>query len=235
MARKPLMHYESKEVTYNAQHWTLLKKFRQKTMQIMEVLEKAHLESIVHGSIARGDVNKKSDIDIFVPYQISSFSVETALEKAGMPIHRRLIVQATPTYAMKAYVEIGENTSISFPLMKMRRVEREFYKFSGEITLENLRNDSRVCGVDKRLVLIEPTKWGHRESTIIGREEQIAKLLKISLETVLDRVHALLRRDEVGRTGVFIEKELSNDETSELALKRLAEQNPAIRRRLKIA
>jgi Predicted nucleotidyltransferase len=42
-----------------------------------------------------------------------------------------------------------------------------------------------------------------------------------------------MRRDEVGRTGVFIEKELSNDETFEIALKRLAYKNPAVRRRLK--
>jgi len=49
----------------------------------------------------------------------------------------------------------------------------------------------------------------------------------------LDRTHALLRRDEVGRTGVFIEKELSSGETFEMALKRLADQNPAVRRRMK--
>jgi predicted nucleotidyltransferase len=123
--------------------------------------------------------------------------------------------------------------SVSFPLMKMRKVEREFYRFGGEITLKNLIEDLRVCGVDKRLMLIEPTSEGHKESAIIGREEQVAKLLGISVETVLDRVHALLRRDEVGRTGVFVEKELSNSETFELALKRLADQNPAVRRRLK--
>jgi predicted nucleotidyltransferase len=117
--------------------------------------------------------------------------------------------------------------------MKMRRVEREFYKFGGEVTLEDLRVNLRVCGVDKRLMLVEPTREGHRENTITGREQQIAKLLGISVETVLDRVRALLRRDEVGRTGVFIEKELSNDETFELALNKLADHNPAVRRRLK--
>jgi predicted nucleotidyltransferase len=202
-------------------------------MWIMETLDKANLESIVHGSIARGDVNKKSDIDVFIPYQDSSFTVETALERAIISINRRLIVQATPTYAMKAYVELDENTSVSFPLMKMRKVEREFYRFGGEITLKNLREDLLVCGVDKRLMLIEPISEGHKESAILGREEQVAKLLGISVETVLDRVHALLRRDEVGRTGVFVEKELSNSETFELALKRLADQNPAVRRRLK--
>ncbi|MBX5328324.1 MAG: nucleotidyltransferase domain-containing protein [Candidatus Bathyarchaeota archaeon] len=233
MATKPKRHVEYREIVYDAERWSLLKDFRQKAMQLMEALENFHLKSVVHGSIARGDVNKKSDVDVFIPSQVSSFTVETALEKAGILVNRRMVVQATPTYAMKAYIEIDENTSVSFPLMKMRTVEREFYKFGGEASIENLRDNMRVCGVDKRLMLIEPTKEGHRESTIIGREEQIAKLLGISVETVLDRVHALLRRDEVGRTGVFVEKELSSDETFEMALKRLADQNPAVRRRMK--
>jgi len=233
MAKKPERRLEYLEVIYDAERWNLLEEFRQKSERIMEALEIFHLESVVHGSIARGDVNKKSDIDVFIPSQPSSFLVETALEKAGISINRRLIVQATPTYAMKAYIEIDENTSVSFPLMKMRKVEREFYRFGGEVTLENLREGLRVCGVNKRLMIIEPTKKGHIETTIIGREEQVAKLLGISVETVLDRVHALLRRDEVGRTGVFIEKELSSSETFEMALKRLADQNPAVRRRLR--
>jgi len=233
MAKKPLTRLEIKEVIYDARHWGLLKKFREKTTRIMEALEKRHLETIVHGSIARGDVNEKSDIDVFIPHQVSSFIVETALENAGIQVNRRLIVQATPNYAMKAYIEIEENTSVSFPLMKMRKVEMEFYKFGGEVTLQNLKDNLRVYGVDKRLMLIEPTEEGHSEGTVVGREEQVAKLLGVSVETVLDRVHALLRRDQVGRTGVFIERELASSETFEMMLKRLADQNPAVRRRLK--
>jgi predicted nucleotidyltransferase len=233
IAKKTERRSEYLEVIYDAERWNLLEEFRRKSKRIMNALEISHLESTVHGSIARGDVSKKSDVDVFLSSQPSSFLVETALEKAGIPINRRLIVQATPTYAMKAYIEIDEKTSVSFPLMKMRKVEREFYRFGGEVTLENLRENARVCGADKRLMLIEPTKKGHRESTIVGREEQVAKLLGISVETVFDRVHALLRRDEVGRTGVFIEKEVSSNETFEMVLKRLADQNPAVRRRLR--
>ncbi|MGB9777936.1 MAG: nucleotidyltransferase domain-containing protein [Candidatus Bathyarchaeales archaeon] len=233
MATKPLRRLEYHEVIYDAKHWSLLENFRRKAMHIMEALAVFHLDSIVHGSIARGDVNEKSDIDVFIPTQVSSFAVESALEKARIRVNRRLVVQATPAYAMKAYIQIDENTSVSFPLMKMRKVEREFYSFGGEATIKNLKDGIRVCGVDKRLMLIEPTKDGHKESTILSREEYVAKLLGISVETVLDRVHALLRRDEVGRTGVFIEKEVLDGETFEMALKRLAEQNPAVRRRLK--
>jgi predicted nucleotidyltransferase len=134
---------------------------------------------------------------------------------------------------MKGYLELSEHVSVSFPLMKMRRVEREFYRFGGENNADDLRKNVRASGVDKRLMLIEPTQRGHRESSIIGREEHVAKLLGVSIETVLDRVHALLRRDRIGRTGVFIERELAQDETFEMALNRLADLNPAVRRRLK--
>ncbi|MEM2281096.1 MAG: nucleotidyltransferase domain-containing protein [Candidatus Bathyarchaeia archaeon] len=233
MAKKPLRRLEFNEVIYTSERWRLLEEFRAKALRLMEALEKFNIESIVHGSIARGDVTEKSDVDVFIPDQPSSFLVETALERAGIPVNRRLLVQATPAYAMKAYIEVDEKTSVSFPLMKMRKVEREFYKFGGEATLKDLKAGLRFRGVDKRLMLIEPTEKGHRESSIIGCEEYVAKLLGISVETVLDRVHALLRRDDVGRTGVFIERELAEGETFEQALKKLADENPAVRRRLK--
>jgi predicted nucleotidyltransferase len=233
MTVKPMKCLHYKEVVYNSVRWALLREHREKAMQIMAVLESSHMQTLIHGSIARGDVNKKSDIDIFIPEAQSSFLVETALEKAKIPINVRLVIQATPTYAMKAYIEVDARTSVSFPLMRMRKVEREFYKFGGEITLNHLRNNVRVTGVDKRLMLIEPTESGHTESSIINYEEYTAKILGISMETVLDRVHVLLKRDEVGRTGVFIKKELASDETFEMALKKFADENPAVRRRLK--
>ena len=84
------------------------------------------------------------------------------------------------------------------------------------------------------MMLIEPTPKGHVESSIVGREGEVARLLRVSLETVLDRVHALLRRDRIGRTGVFIERELAPGETFELVLKRLMDENPAVRRRVRM-
>lgn len=220
-------------VVYTGDRWLLLEQLRKKTLSIMESIEKTHVETLVHGSIARGDVSEKSDIDIFIPTQVSSFTVETTLEKAGIPVNRRLVVQATPTYAMKATIEVDESTSVTFPLMRLRRVEREFYRFGGEVNSDSVRKGLRTPGVDKRLMLIEPTEKGHIESTVVGREEQVAKTLSIAVETVLDRVHALLRRDEVGRTGVFIKQELAPSETFEMVLKRLVKENPAVRRRLK--
>lgn len=233
MAKKPVKRAERVEVIYDEKRWKLLRELRSKTVQTMEILEKFHLRSIVHGSIARGDVSETSDIDIFLPDPPSSFIIETTLERSGVPVNRRIVVQATPLYAVKGYIEIDKQRCISFPLAKLRPVEKDFYKFGGEASLSMLRKDVRVPGVDKRLMLIEPTSEGHVESAVVGREEVVANLLGVSLNTVLDRVHALLRRDEVGRTGVFIERELSPDETFELVLKKLADQNPAVRRRLK--
>ncbi len=233
MAKKPLRHAERLEVHYDRQHWQLLKALRFEAIKLMKVLERANIATITHGSIARGDVTAKSDVDIFIPNPPSSFTIETTLERAHIQPTRRLIVQATPHYAAKGYVEIDEQHAVSFPLAKMRQVEREFYRFGGETTLTALREGRRVAGVDKRLMLIQPTPEGHVETTIVDGEAAAAKLLGISVETALDRVHALLRRDEVGRTGVFIEKELTSDETFEMALKKLAETKPEVRRRLR--
>jgi len=232
MAAKPEKHSELKEVTYSFAHWSLLKEYREKAVQMLVALESSHIQAIVHGSIARGDVTSKSDVDIFIPEPPSSFLVETALEKARLTFNSRYVVQATPNYAMKAHIEIDKKIAVSFPLMCMRKVEREFYKFGGEICLNSLQQDLRVAGVDKRLMLIEPSVKGHLESSIVGREEQTAKVLRASVNTVLDRVRALIKRDEVGRTGVFIKKELSVDDTFELVLKKLADANPAVRRRI---
>ena len=233
MAKKPVRRAERIRVIYNEERWKLLCELRKKAKKIMEALEKFNLPCIVHGSIARGDVTAKSDIDIFIPSPPSSFMVETALEQAGIPINRRVIVQATPSYAIKAYVEIEEKVSVSFPLVKLRPIEREFYRFGGEISLEELKRNVRVPGVDKRLMLIEPTSDGHVESSVIGREEEVARLLGVSTDIVWDRVNALTRRDNVGRTGVFLERELSPKESFELVLKRIADKNPAVRRRIR--
>jgi len=234
MAKKPAKRAERIEVVYSEKRWKLLKEQREKTVEMMRVLENAHIFSIVHGSIARGDVSAKSDIDVFVPDPPSSFIIETTLDNAGLSVNKRLIVQATPSYAVKGYIELEPRHTVSFPLMKLRRTEREFYRFGGEATLQTLQSNVRVAGVDKRLMLIEPTSKGHVESTIVGREASISKTLHVSVDTVLDRVHALLRRDKVGRTGVFIKRELASDETFEMVLKQLGDQNPAVRRRLRL-
>jgi predicted nucleotidyltransferase len=234
MTKKPIRRAERVEVVYDKKHWSLLKELRSEAVKIMETLDQSHLRSIAHGSIARGDVSDKSDIDVFLPDPPSSFIIENALQNIGVSVNRRILVQATPLYAIKGYIEVDRQKCISFPLVKLRPVEKDFYKFGGEASLPLLKREMRVSGVDKRLMLIEPTLEGHIESTIVGREEAVARLLGISVSTVLDRVRTLLRRDKTGRTGVFIERELLPNETFEMVLKKLVDQNPAVRRRLKL-
>ena len=233
MAAKPVRRAESREVIYDDARWALLREYREKAKHVMKALESSCLQTLVHGSLARGDVTKNSDVDIHLREQASSFLVETALEKAKITVNNRMLVQATPTYAVKAYIEIDPKTSVSLSLTRLRKVETEFYKFGGEATLSQLEANKRLAGVNKRLMLIEPTEKGHFESSIMGCEEQTARILGISTETVRDRVRALTKRDEVGRTGVFIKKEVSNGETFEMALKKLSDENPALRRKMK--
>jgi len=234
MAKKPVKRIDRIEVVYRENRWRLLQELREKAIEIMEALEKANQNCLTHGSIARGDVSPTSDIDVFVPTPPSSFLIESALERAELIANKRILVQATPSYAAKGYIELDPKRVVSFPLMKLRSVERNFYRFSGEATLQTLKENRRVIGVDKRLMLIEHTARGHVESSVVGREDIVARLLNVSVETVLDRVHALLRRDNVGRTGVFIKRELVADEVFEMVLEQLANENPAVRRRLRL-
>jgi len=235
MAKKPVKRVDKVEVVYSEKRWKLLLKLREEAVEIMDALEKGSLSCITHGSLARGDVSANSDIDVFIPNPSGSFLIESAIERAGLTVNQRILVQATPSYAAKGYIELAPQRVVSFPLMKMRSRERDFYRFGGEATLQTLRDNERIAGVDKRLMLIEPTERGHVESSIVGRENAVAKQLSVSVETVLDRVHALLRRDEVGRTGVFVKRELAHDETFEMALQRLVDENPAVRRRLRLS
>jgi uncharacterized protein len=232
MASKPEHSQNQREIIYSCEHWAQLKRLRAKALPFLLALENRHIGAIIHGSIARGDVHKNSDIDVFISEPPSSFQIETALEQAKIIITARTIIQATPNYAMKGYIEIDEATTVSFPLMPLRRVEREFYRFSGEVNSVQLQADIRVAGVDKRLMLIEPTAKGNLETNILGQEEQAAKRLGVAVETVQDRVHTLLKRDAVGRTGVFIKKELDAEETFEMAMQHVIDVNPAARRRM---
>jgi len=222
-----------RKVVYDSEHWRLLLGLRERAVFLLSALERFHLHGIVHGSVARGDVRVGSDVDVFVAEVPNSFLVELALEQAGVRVNSRFVVQATPGYAMKACIVVDEVCSVSFPLMGMRRVEREFYLFGGEVDLVMLREGLRVVGVDKRLMFIEPDGEGHVESGVVGREGFVAKVLGVSVETVLDRVRVLMKRDLVGRTGVFLKKELAPEDTFELVLKRLSDFNPAVRRRVK--
>ncbi|RLI26610.1 MAG: DNA polymerase subunit beta [Candidatus Hecatellales archaeon] len=232
--RKPVRLADLREVAYDEARWRLLESLRLKAERIMKVLEDSGLGgTLVHGSLARGDVDRRSDVDVVIPYPVSSFQVEVALEKAGLQPVDRLLVQATPRHVVKAHLYLDELTTVTFPLIEFSRLEREFYKFGGEVGLRELQAGVRVPGIDKRLMLILPTARGHQEVSVVGREAEAAGIVGVSPEMVGERVRVLLRRDSLGRTGVYLKYRLKPGETFEEALRRLASEDPAIRRMLK--
>ncbi|MFX0146249.1 MAG: DNA polymerase subunit beta, partial [Candidatus Hodarchaeota archaeon] len=95
-----------------------------------------------------------------------------------------------------------------------------------------LKAHLRVPGVDKRLVMIKPNYKGHDEYSIIGNEHLVAKELKISLNTVKERVKVLLKREKYGRTGVFLKKVIDIQESTEEVLKKLSNKKSIVRKKL---
>ena len=219
MAKKVERRGEVREVVYDESRWRLLDELRSVAVDLMEKLNRFNIPSIVYGSVARGDVSETSDVDIFVYSPPSSFILETALESVGIKPMRRLIVQATPQYAVKAYIYLEDNISVSFPLVSLSRLETEFYYFGGALSLEDLKREKRVPGVDKRLMLIEPTEYGHIESPVIGNEAITAKILGVSVDIVNQRVRVLMKRDKIGRTGVYLKRKLKENESFEQRIK----------------
>jgi predicted nucleotidyltransferase len=222
---------DSVDVEYSARTWEIFEKLREETLKMIEPLNKAHILCLVYGSIARGDVTEASDIDVFIPNLLSPTLIEAALMRSGVNPISKQIIQATPSYAAKAYVFVEENRSYSFPLVPLRSNESEFYRFAGAVTYDQIQENTRVCGVDKRLILIEPTLKGHKETEVSGNEGVIARKLNVNLSIVLERVRILKRRGKVGRTGVYLKKEIGPEETFGKVFNELSRSRPALRRR----
>jgi len=223
---------EFREVVYGDDHWRLLKELRIKAREVMEIFVKHGLQVWVHGSIARGDVWEKSDVDVVIPLKTPGLIVEHILEESGFKPFSRYIIAATPTTTPKGiiYLDDEERVSVSFPLFNYKPREVEFYKYSGVLTYSQLLADERVPGVNKNLVLIIPTESGHLEAPVPGYEDYVAKVLGVSVDIVRERVEVLTRRDQVGRTGIFAKIALAPGESFEEAIERLLREKPLIRR-----
>ncbi|MEM1529304.1 MAG: DNA polymerase subunit beta [Desulfurococcaceae archaeon] len=223
---------EFREVVYSEDHWNLLKGLRREACRVMSVFAERGIETWLHGSVARGDVYDKSDIDIVIPRRIPGYLVELVLEEGGLKPYARYLVAATPTTTLKAYIALDEEerVTLSFPLVDFKSSEIEFYRYGGILTYRELMEDKRVPGVNKTLTLIVPTNRGHLEMPVIGYEDRVARILGVSVSVVRERVEVLTRRDEVGRTGIFAKIALSPSETFEEGLERLFRERPLLRK-----
>ena len=228
MAKKPESLHEPRRIEYDADRWAILADLRTRSMECMNALKTGGIESFVYGSVARGDVSKGSDIDIIVPDPIPSYKIELALEG----IIRRELVQATPSMVLKGHIHLTGEVVVTFPLFRLRPREEEFYRWGGLVDLQQLQSNKRVPGVDKRLLLIEPVETGHIESGVIDYENEVAKKIGVSSELAKERVRVLTRRDQVGRTGVYLTRVLTEDESFEAVTKSLVDSDPALRRTL---
>ncbi|MCF2137215.1 MAG: nucleotidyltransferase domain-containing protein [Candidatus Thorarchaeota archaeon] len=226
MSKRPEVLHESRSVVYDGAHWGMLRQLRAWALEVMSSLEEAGIKSFVYGSVARGDVSPTSDVDIIIPMSIPSYRVELAV---GSWIYRE-VVQATPSSVLKAHLHLANDIVVTFPLFKMWSREIDFYKWGGFLSAEQVHNDDRVPGVDKRLLLIEPTSDGHIEHGVIGHEHEVAKALGVSIDIAQERVRVLTRRSEVGRTGVFLKRPVPEGTTFEEVAAHLRDSIPALRR-----
>lgn len=233
MAEKPTRSSDHVAVEYDEAHWSLLARLRGVALATMRALSLRSIPSVVHGSVARGDVDLRSDVDVVIPTVMPSHRVEFALAEAELKLYSRRIVQATPGLSPKAQLclDLEEKHTVTFPLLAFKPRELEFYRFGALLSLEEAAKDLRVPGCTKRLTLIEPTPRGHVESPVEGREPEVAGIVGVALETVQERVRVLKRRDQIGRTGVYLNVAVAEEETFEDALRRLAATNPVLRRR----
>lgn len=219
-------------VRYDQRTWGILRQKRDRAIAVLYALRGLSLDALVTGNVARGDVTEDSDVGIALPSKLPSRRVELALERARLPVFKRLVIQTTPTSTPKAYISLDPAglEILSFPLARETRSEQEFQRFGGCVKLHQLARGERVSGVNRSLVLIEPTAEGHVESSVLGKEPDVARVLGISIQTVNEGIRALTRRDEVGGTGPALRRGLSEQESFEAVISELSRQNPMLRK-----
>jgi len=232
---KPSRTSDGAQVTYPVSRWARLESLRDRAVHVINALAAWSQIALTHGSVARGDVDDKSDVDVLIPSNVNTQLVEAALESGGFTIFSKEIAQATPSHSPKAHLQLDaeQTTSVTVPLTPFRSLELEFYAFGGKVTLPELKSSIRSPGCTKKLILIEPTAEGHFESPVVGRESEVARLLGVSVAIVVERVRVLTRRDTVGRTGMYLRIPVRDGESFDEVLRNRSDSDPALRRTLR--
>ncbi|MFX1514093.1 MAG: nucleotidyltransferase domain-containing protein [Promethearchaeota archaeon] len=212
----------------------ILKEKRDRAREFLKIITRNQIPCYIYGSLARGDVIKTSDIDIIVPFPVSSMLLELSLEK--FQIESRSISQATPNHTPKAHINFPDETTVTFPLVPFRDREENFYHFAGTCTLEEIKANKFKPGVNKKLEIVKLIFRngieGFLVAPIIGQESTVAKLLNIPLDVIQERIRVLSQRDKRGRTGVFLNRSVNDDEQFEKVLRTLKSENVSLRRYL---
>lgn len=217
-------HYYTKKQTI------ILDRLRLKSLSVLEQLNLNHIPCFIYGSPVRGDVHEKSDIDIFIPMNIASYKLEVILDSFGL--NSREITQATPNHTPKILYNFMDNITISVPLIPILERDINFYSFSGKCNYNDLMKDKFFPGVNKKLQLIIPNKArkGYEINQVVGEEKIVADILKTDINIIYERVRVLTKRDETGRKGIFIKRELSPNDHVEKVFKELVESNPYVKK-----
>lgn len=219
-------------IIYSEKHLELLHEKRERSKYLLDIFVREGVNPFIYGSIARGDIHNDSDIDIVFIQSIAPYQIEIILDKNNINNYHREILMATPTDTVKLYIYLNELESITIPLSKFDKRSLEFFDFGGKINLEQLDNNIRVPGIDKRLVFIQPNTNGHEEYSIIGNEHLAAKQLNVSIELINERKKVLLKREKFGKTGVFLKRPIDMNESTEDVIKKLANKMSIVRKKL---
>jgi len=170
-----------RKVVYDERRWRTLREKRGVAERVLSALHEAGItDAFVYGSVARGDVRPESDVDAFIPHPVNPEVLQARIEELLGGWKRRVVVQATPTYAVKGYIYLDDLTSVSFPLVEMMPSELLFYDVAGKVDLEGVRRGVRVPGMNKSLVAIIPVDDGHLEYPVELDVEKAAKLMGVS-------------------------------------------------------
>jgi predicted nucleotidyltransferase len=229
---KIIKHQDPEYIKYDDAHWRNLKRLRAQAIPILQALQEHHLTGNVFGSVARGDVSETSDLDIFISEFVPSYKVDLALKMSNFQIIGKDISMATPSSIIKGTYYLGDEISISIRLTEFTSSPFQFYVFSGYVSLNEIMQEKRVPGVSKALLMIEPTKEGHKTYSLLGNEYEARKILNIEEKMLEERIRVLTKRDKYGRTGLFFKEDIHPEDSFEDKLQEFAAKNSLIRRRL---